>query len=492
MQISIIDQQTIWDDQSLNLAGLSGLGVVTIGPKTFLVASGAAENGLSIFEILPDGSLNFTDTISGAGLSGADGVQIIEAGGNVYLIPEGQFDADLGCYQLDATGQLSFVDSIPGGGGTGVSDSIEIGGQSFLFSAEWNQSGFESQSIASDGAITQLASYGDSAGQFLGDVSAIEAVNLRGKDYLFVASGVDAGIESYRINADGSLISVDQVVPSEGGFSGISDMAGIDACGRSFLVVADAGTDSLLVYRVSKGGNLKLKEVLTDTNDLRIANVQDVEVFEWQGRSFVVAGGGDDGFSVFEINKKGESTHLGTVADDFHTSLDNISSIAVQVLPGEVQLFIGSDSEHGITRFSLTLDNGSNVIEGGKTNDILTGTAGDDTIYGYGHRDTLHGEGGDDRLHDGRGRDEMWGGSGADVFVFTKDRSLDKIMDYELGTDLIDLSDYPLLYHISDLVITPTADGAIIDVNGDLIEIHSTDGQPLQATDFLQDYFLFG
>lgn len=99
-------------------------------------------------------------------------------------------------------------------------------------------------------------------------------------------------------------------------------------------------------------------------------------------------------------------------------------------------------------------------MHGGAVEDILMGTDENDTIFGHGRSDELRGMGGDDRLIDGRGNDFLWGGEGADVFEFTADGRKDYIMDFEVGTDLIDLRDVPMLYHYSEIEVVPTSDGA--------------------------------
>ncbi len=106
---------------------------------------------------------------------------------------------------------------------------------------------------------------------------------------------------------------------------------------------------------------------------------------------------------------------------------------------------------------------GDDVIEGGSGNDLLRGGKGDDILLGgtgvdrlkgnigndilHGNdgSDFLKGQNGDDILLGGQGMDALRGGAGADTFVFTRvsDSTLtmnDRIMDFEVGIDKIDLS----------------------------------------------------
>ena len=53
----------------------------------------------------------------------------------------------------------------------------------------------------------------------------------------------------------------------------------------------------------------------------------------------------------------------------------------------------------------------------------------------------MRGGSGDDVLNGGSGDDELWGDSGADTFVFS-DGGRDKIHDFQVGIDQIDVSAY--------------------------------------------------
>ncbi len=82
-------------------------------------------------------------------------------------------------------------------------------------------------------------------------------------------------------------------------------------------------------------------------------------------------------------------------------------------------------------------------------NDQFDGGAGNDELYGYGGDDELKGDRGNDRLEGGRGNDiliggtgldTLVGGTGIDTFVIqTLTDELDTVLDFEVGTDLIDL-----------------------------------------------------
>lgn len=82
------------------------------------------------------------------------------------------------------------------------------------------------------------------------------------------------------------------------------------------------------------------------------------------------------------------------------------------------------------------------TIYGGNGNDNISGDKGDDIIYG---NDVINGHEGDDYISGGKGDDNLSGGSGKDVFLYYQiDDSMfdspDKIIDFETGSDTIDIS----------------------------------------------------
>lgn len=93
---------------------------------------------------------------------------------------------------------------------------------------------------------------------------------------------------------------------------------------------------------------------------------------------------------------------------------------------------------------------GDDVLRGGGGDDLIIGGLGDDYIGGGNGNDILFGGRGNDRINGGAGddiiigslgRDRLTGGSGRDRFVYQSARDgRDIITDFEVGLDLIDLS----------------------------------------------------
>lgn len=115
----------------------------------------------------------------------------------------------------------------------------------------------------------------------------------------------------------------------------------------------------------------------------------------------------------------------------------------------------GSDALFGQAADDTLFGHGGNdLLRGGTGADMLGGGWGRDTLHGEVGNDTIKGGTGADTIKGGAGVDRMWGGAGAaagdgaaDVFVFaatgdsgTTWQTRDRIMDFERGLDVIDVS----------------------------------------------------
>lgn len=139
-------------------------------------------------------------------------------------------------------------------------------------------------------------------------------------------------------------------------------------------------------------------------------------------------------------------------------------------------VFGGNDMVRGILDLEVIMGNwgddsfnvggGNDILMGGKNNDIVEGGNGDDLVCGDCEDDVVKGGNGVDRLFGGKNNDSLFGGSGndvlfgdwdndifigglgediliggegRDVFVLERNGSIDEIVDFENGIDLIKL-----------------------------------------------------
>jgi Ca2+-binding RTX toxin-like protein len=110
--------------------------------------------------------------------------------------------------------------------------------------------------------------------------------------------------------------------------------------------------------------------------------------------------------------------------------------------------------------------NGTDTLLGGAGNDTVKGRDGDDTLFGGSGNDTVNGGDDADILVGGLGNDKLIGGRGADTFVLNALGGADRIEDFAVGVDVVDLTQLGLRGSgqsdadvFADLIFTRTGSG---------------------------------
>ncbi len=499
--LSILGVNTVvFDTQDTLLQGLSDLEIAVIGGQAVLYAASEANNAITSFWLSASGvPTRVTDVAysSSSGTYAVSDLTAYQAGGQSYLVSLGRYDDGFGLYGIGAGGGLNPQGELSDSGDTFerglASETFTLDGTDYLISSAFGKGGFQLFEIGTGGGLTNILDIADSGARRLGDVVDFEIATLHDKSFLFTVSSLEAGLHSWAIGTGGTLEERDSALPGDAsGFAASTVVEAVDMGLRSFVIMGSAGTDSLTVYRVSKGGDLKEVDHLIDSYQTRFADITALKILQGGDRTLVVAGGSDAGITVFELTWQGKLNLVEVLVDDFDTALATISDIEAIIDGDTAHLYVSSGTDHGITVLTVDLSRSGAVIEGGAVEDTLTGTAGDDVLWGYGRADALFGADGADRLIDGLGRDEMTGGAGADIFEFIPDNATDRVLDFEIGIDRLDLTNYDNLHHISSLTIEQRVDGIVICVQEDIIRLIHPAGDILDPHALTQDDFIFG
>ncbi|MEM6549991.1 MAG: LamG-like jellyroll fold domain-containing protein [Pseudomonadota bacterium] len=88
----------------------------------------------------------------------------------------------------------------------------------------------------------------------------------------------------------------------------------------------------------------------------------------------------------------------------------------------------------------LVGQSGNDSLYGGADRDILVGGADDDLLNGGDGNDVMRGQTGNDRFEGGAGIDVMVGGGGADTFVMETNGGVDRVVDFQVGIDSIEIT----------------------------------------------------
>jgi len=479
--------------------GISDLEVFKVLGGYRLFSSAFADGGLQSFRLAAGQAASYADVLDAGPTSGTYGVtniSIFTARGQDILLPSGRYDDKAAVHNLNSDGGFSLVKNQSASANVlGQFTEVEhatFGARTYIYASQAGRSGFETFNLTAKQDMHFQRLTADTDLTKIGDIADMEVMKVGRRTFLFAASTLDAGVSSFRIKSHGQTTHVDTVNPSDGGgFSLPTVLETTKSGGHSFLLMGAAGTDSISVFRVSNRGTLTETGYQQDDLSTRFAGVAAMTSFTISDRSFVIAGGSDDGLTLFELNPNGTLFTLGSVADQLDTTLNNVTAISAQVFGSEVQVFAAGEGDAGITQFSIDMSSLGVVQKGKRTPDHLIGTPQDDLLFGMRGKDTLDGGAGDDRISDGYGRDTMTGGPGADVFVFTQDGKTDVVTDFVMGEDRLDLSDFSMLYHFSDIEIQTRSYGFRLVVQGEVIALHTAPGPTALGHELGQDDFIF-
>nr|WP_325249219.1 hypothetical protein [Amylibacter sp.] len=485
-------EATVEDTSKTKLQGLSDIALVYLDSGWTVVVASAADSALTTFEFT--GGL-VGDVIDTQAFTSASGTQTVwnmtfaALGDTVALVPATRYEDQAVVYEMTEAGDFAPTAGAGGMVGFGLTHSVEVDGTVFVFAGG---SGVTSYTLSGGFVLTKGATFADTAARHLGDISAFANVTIGANDYLFTASAFDAGVSSFKIKSNGALSLVDEIEPGDfSGFSRVQALTTLTVEGSDFLVMASAGTSSLTTYKINAAGELSETDHLIDTLDTRFQNATLIESFEFDGRSFIVAAGSDDGISVLEISASGALSDMGSLADTYDIALDNISGLAVEVIAGAVVILVSSETDHGFTQITLDMSRLAAAIKGSAGDDTLKGTRDEDVINGMDGDDVIDGHSGDDLIIDGAGSDVLIGGGGADVFQFVEDGTVDELADLRPNNDMIDLSGFAGVNRMSDIDVMDWCDGVMIIVNSDVILVRDYTNVEFTVDTFDASNFIF-
>lgn len=366
-----------------------------------------------------------------------------------------------------------------------------------------------------------------------------------GDDTLFGGDGNDVlrgGMGADDIDGGSGIDRADYRDSSVGIYIKYREGSGFVADGA----VLTYGSEIIGAGATSEGDVLRdIERVIGSSHDDFFAgNSADNHFYHIAGADIVQGGGGDDwinfslssgttgyvgeignGLIVQTSFSPSQVTHSG--ADDLASSLWNSSSSKINATA--IENAIGSDYADwlqggngdneirgeggddfltgGFGDDTLRGGEGNDDLRGGNNDDLLSGGNGNDVLYGELANDDLYGDDGNDYLDGGTGRDVLYGGDGRDTltggddthddylyggagedrFVFYDNIGADRIEDFEINIDKIDLSNVSSVNDYSDLsgLIRQSGDHVVIDIGSGDIVIKNIDVSDLSASDFI-------
>ncbi|WP_458130242.1 M10 family metallopeptidase C-terminal domain-containing protein [Pseudomonas sp. Z2-11] len=316
-----------------------------------------------------------------------------------------------------------------------------------------NTDGSVDQSFGVNGTATAPAAWGDSASATVQPDGKILVANHDSYDQIFSVN---------RFNPDGTVDSsfndgsaVEFTVP------GLSTLEGfgltLQADGK---ILVPGYNGAFVVARLNPDGSLDTSFGTDGTADIEVAGMAKSITVQADGKILVAGYNEEEGtgfdFKIIRLNQDGTFDagfgNNGIAVLDLTGGRDTARDITV-LADGKI-LVAGQSNYFGNDDFSIirlnpdgTLDTTFGALAGVLPQ--IDGSAGDDVLYGSYVPELLTGHEGNDVLDGGGQRDVLHGGGGADVFRInsigdsyrTDSQAVsDRIVDFDPGQDLIDLS----------------------------------------------------
>lgn len=489
---------TFGTTQPFWLSNVTDLAMVRIGGQLLLFSATHIDGGVASFRISdPDTPLQMVDSrpyLAGFGYQRDPELTVLQLSDGTHLHLGQLGGAEALGVAVDSAGDL--------GGFSGLFPPSQIGSRitalgqfssaagDFVYSGHAGSLTLTAQRAMSDGSLSIRSTLELPATDAIegSGIDKILDVKIGGQRLLVTISSGGNFISTHRISEDGVLGAGAVHAAAQGtGYNAPTDIEALQFGGSTFLVVAGASSSSLSVFRLTANGALTATDHIIDELTTRFQAVTALATVVVDGRGFVFVGGADDGISVFNLLPDGRLLHLETIADTNDMTLSDVSAIEAQVIGGEIVLFVASATETGLTQ--LVFDPGTIGATGFAQSGVETGGAGNDLLIAQSGTIRLEGGAGDDILVSGDQDVMMVGGAGADLFVATRFDGRIILHNFEFGVDRLDLSMLGMIRSTWQLTFQPQSYGMRITYGNSIIDIRTSDGQPLTAADFSNALF---
>ncbi|MEO1238899.1 MAG: calcium-binding protein, partial [Pseudomonadota bacterium] len=493
MQVSLNLSQVLGMGDLAFGSGLRDAVVHDMGGRTFVYLLSGTGGGLTALEVLSNGALNVVDElpVSGSFVPGVEprlSLGIVD--GTPTLVLSGQSGAIGRSVEVLSDGRFGTAGALAGDPAALVGPSM-VAGPNGSYLVSGGQGGVQSFAVIAGVGLSPAGILADTSDTLLADVADTVAVTAAGVPYVAAISATEPGVTLLSVGTGGSLDWHGDIGAADGlGVSGPTTVVDADVLGRTYLIVAATGSSSLSVIEVSEGGIPVLRDHVVDNLATRFQSVEALATTSIGGRTFVAAGGADDGISLFELVPGGRLIELASLSDDVMATLADVSALALVARGTSIEVLVASLSEPGLTRLSVDVAALGISLAAGDTGESLSGSAANDVITGGMSSDTLDGGMGADILVDGGGSDLLIGGAGADLFVLEADGQIDTIADFEPGVDRLGLSDFPMLYDPSQMTAIAQSWGVTLSWRSEIIDVYRAGGGSIDISGWTADEIL--
>lgn len=451
---------TEWDRveaaEGWGIANPTALEVVTIGGQAFAVVGAAGSSTISVVQIANDGIMTLTDHVMDTRDTRFDGVDVLSTivDGDVAYVAVAGGDQGVSVFQLLSDGTLNHVATVED---TLVSVADDVA--AILLSIDAGELIVQTLSGSEDGMSTYAISIGSHGGVYEADDTGSNLAGGQGNDVLFGGAGDDVlwgngGDDVLRDGAgtdtlyggegqDRFVMSSDGVRDVIFGFDPDEDTIDLShwpflrtIAQLTFTTHADGaeiqfGDEVLRIF--SEDG-----QALTDADLFVLDLIQDSRILPSWFETFAID---PDPAPVPDPFPEPDPvpdpvpdpdpdpdpapapspdlidpTISATDNDDVVSGTDNADTI--YGMAGDDRISAGDAGDRvfgGSGNDSISGRGGGDTLSGEADDDRMFGNAGSDTLFGGSENDSLYGGTNGDVLYGEAGLDGLWGGSGADI-----------------------------------------------------------------------------
>ena len=309
---ALVNVDNVTDDSSLELSFAQSVTTAVVDGTTYLFVAGYLDNGVSVFSVANNGMLTSVTNVTDDGT-------------------------------LNLTGAVSVTTAV-------------VDGTTYLFVAGFNDDGVSVFSIANNGILASVQNVRDTRDLYLSGAQSVTTAVAGGTTYLFVAGVFDDGVSVFSVaNDDGMLTSVTNVTDAGSlQLDGAISVTTAVVEDTTYLFVAGNRDDGVSVFSVANNGMLTNVDNVDDDNNLELHGAISVTTAVVEDTTYLfVAGGSDDGVSMFRVGDTGALANVTNVRDNGTLNLRFTTSVTTAVVDGTTYLFVAGNQDDGVSVFRV-------------------------------------------------------------------------------------------------------------------------------------------
>ena len=219
VDFTLFNTTNVGDGGNLELNRAISVTTAEVGGMTYLFVAGDVDDGVSVFSVANNGDINNVNNVSDDSSLELDGVRSVttaEIGGTTYLFVAGRYDDGVSVFSVANNGSLNNVNNVNDDSslkldGARSVTTAEVGGMTYLFVAGYDDDGVSVFSVANNGSLNNVTNVSDNSSLLLNGTLSVTTAEVGGMTYLFVAGYLDDGVSVFSVANNGDINNVTNV-----------------------------------------------------------------------------------------------------------------------------------------------------------------------------------------------------------------------------------------------------------------------------------------